>query len=318
MVRPAAMIRRLGISLLLVILSSLPSRATEMSLLTQAIFHRLSPTRTFDLNADSAVSAPDLTVRVVEEEPGSTGCGGELAPEGALQIKVGDVTRDYVLRLPSGYDGTTPRPVVFGFHGFLGNSQYIEDVTALPENWPDAIGIYPQGLPRTIPIFGNIMGPGWQLAAGELEDRDLALFDALLANVLATYCINPERVYVTGHSNGAFFSHVLACNRGDRIAAAGPRAGGVIGCPGETQVAMILSHGTSDPIVPYRSGETSRSTWTRRNACTDELAPYGDRCETSPDCADDRQVALCPFDGGHEPDPAFPPELFRFFKEHAL
>ena len=314
------MIPRVAIALALALLIACPSasRATEISLLTEAIFHRLSATRTFDLNADSTVSAPDLTARITAGEPGSAGCGAELAPDGTLQIQVDGVAREYVLRLPAAYDGVTPRPVVFGFHGFGGNSAYIEGVTELAENWPEAIGVYPQGLPRTISIFGNIMAPGWQLAAGELEDRDLALFDALLDNVLASYCVNPNRVYVTGHSNGAFFTHVLACNRGDRIAAAAPRAGGVIGCTPGTQVAMILSHGTSDPIVPFASGETSRATWIRRDECTEDMAPYGDRCQINPDCVDDRQVAFCPFEGGHEPSPAFPPDLFRFFKEHAL
>jgi len=33
------------------------------------------------------------------------------------------------------------------------------------------------------------------------------------------YCIHTARVFATGFSNGAFFSHVLACAMSDRFAA---------------------------------------------------------------------------------------------------
>jgi polyhydroxybutyrate depolymerase len=176
----------------------------------------------------------------------------------------------------------------------------------------------PQGSLATVSIFPGAVGQGWQLYAGEFDDRDVSFFDAMLARLSAQYYINPRRVYVTGHSNGAYLSHILACLRGATIAAIGPMAGAVSSCPGSERVAVILSHGTMDTTVPYGSGLAARDFWLTRNDCAALSEPYAKGCEIHPQCADDHQVAFCSFGGMHVPDPHFPPNMYRFFREHAL
>jgi len=69
---------------------------------------------------------------------------------------------------------------------------------------------------------------------------DIALFDALLARLSATYRINPERVYVPGMSNGGYFAHLLARERSTTIAAAASHSGPL----------GLQTHGTVDNIFP--------------------------------------------------------------------
>jgi poly(3-hydroxybutyrate) depolymerase len=46
------------------------------------------------------------------------------------------------------------------------------------------------------------------------EQRDnLQIFDALYAHMLGKYCIDTEQVFAIGHSSGALFSELLACER---------------------------------------------------------------------------------------------------------
>lgn len=308
----------MGLTILTLLALVAPACAGETQLITAALFGELSRTSTFDANDDAAVSVADLTAQVERGEPASPGCGDSPPPEGRQTIEVDSVTRQFLVRLPADYDNRQPHPVVFGFHGFTGRASGEEVVAQLSTHWPEAIGVYGEGLPRTIEAFGSIVAQGWQLYAGEFEDRDVHFFDAMLAFVTSGYCINPRRIYVTGHSNGAFFSHVLGCLRGDVVAGIGPMAGGALSCPGDTPVAVIISHGTTDGIVPFSLGRSARDLWIARNGCTTERTPYAGRCEINPDCLDDRQVAFCAFTGSHVPDPEFPANMFRFFREHAL
>jgi polyhydroxybutyrate depolymerase len=303
---------------LLALLDYPPAWAGEADLIIEALAGHLDHTAAFDVNADGRVNVADLAARVRVGEPRSRGCGGLLPPDGSQTIRVGSDTRRYVVRLPSNYDNRQPAPVIFGFHGFTGTARTAEGVAQLAQWWPDAIGVYGEGLLRTFSIFPGVVGQGWQVFPGESGDRDVAFFDAMLAHMTDQYCIDPERVYATGHSNGAFFSNLLACMRGDQIAAIGPMAGGLFGCPGDAQVAAIVSHGTEDQIVGFTLGAATRDFWIRRNGCSDDLLPYTGGCEISPECPDDRRVGFCPFSGTHAPDEDFPLSMYRFFREQSL
>src|SRR5260370_7490303 len=69
--------------------------------------------------------------------------------------------------------------------------------------WPEAIVVYPQGLP-TPGIIMDQKGekPGWQREAGQQNDRDLKFVDAMLAMLRQKYSIDETRVYATGFSTG--------------------------------------------------------------------------------------------------------------------
>jgi len=146
----------------------------------------------------------------------------------------------------------------------------------------------------------------------------------LLDAIEAKWCIDPKRVFATGMSNGGFFSHRLACEVSDRIAAIAPVAG-VLGIPPQScnpgrAVPIIDFHGTGDPIVPYdggtplvpqlgvglvfRSVAESMNHWRANNQCSaneQQFFQNGDAtCTRFPDCAAGSETVLCSIaDGGH-------------------
>jgi polyhydroxybutyrate depolymerase len=71
--------------------------------------------------------------------------------------------------------------------------------------------------------------------------------------------VDPRRIYATGISNGAVFSHYLAAHLAPRIAAIAPVVGGVADPPDAwlhpaQAVSVLILQGTTDPLVPYRGG----------------------------------------------------------------
>ena len=156
----------------------------------------------------------------------------------------------------------------------------------------------PQGRPRRLPGLGNERRAGWQLQAGELGDRDLAFFDALLAALSEQYCIDRSRVYSAGMSNGGYFSNLLGCQRSRDLAAIAPTAAGgphPESCSGP--VAALITHGRRDDIVPFRSARESLAVWARQNGCAmpEDLPDQG--CVALAGCS--KPTAFCAHRGGH-------------------
>lgn len=64
-------------------------------------------------------------------------------------------------------------------------------------------------------------------AINTTQNPDLNFVRALIKDAIATYQINPKRVYTAGFSSGAFFSYFVAMNLNDRIAAFSETSGGL-------------------------------------------------------------------------------------------
>src|SRR4051794_18264014 len=80
-----------------------------------------------------------------------------------LTIKVGDTQREALVHIPSSA-GKTPAPVVFLFHGHKGTMQNAADSFGCHKLWPEAICVYPQGLPTIARSDPKGEFPGWQNA----------------------------------------------------------------------------------------------------------------------------------------------------------
>ena len=126
-------------------------------------------------------------------------CDGAPVTSGSRTIAVDALMRTFVIRVPSSSDGRTPAPVVFALHPFGTNAQYMASRAPIALTWREAIVIYPNGTPRA----GTGPGFAWQGRSGELEDRDLRFFDAMLTWLATNACIDETRVFVLGYSNGA-------------------------------------------------------------------------------------------------------------------
>jgi len=215
------------------------------------------------------------------------GCGKD---PGALDatprtLMVDGVARTYILALPASYDPNKAYPLVFAWHGRGSNGAQARLYFKVEEAAQgQAIFVYPYGLP--LPEMQN--QTGWDLFP---SNEDFAFFDALLAEIGEQLCVDPERIFSTGHSFGGYMSNQLGCFRGDVLRAIAPVASGGPfggGCTG--QVATWIAHGTGDQVVPYSEGENSRKHWSGANAC----AGPGDAVDPAPCVAQDGCDAAAP------------------------
>lgn len=157
------------------------------------------------ITATFAVSSP-----VLAQTPVAT----KLA---TLEWKVDDATRKALVHFPTQTQGA---PVIIVWHGHGGRMDYIAAALHIEKLWPEAVVVYPQGLPTA----GRVSDPegkqaGWQFDAGQYGDRDLRFFDVMLASLTNDHHVDARRVFSAGHSNGARFSYLLWALRPEKVAA---------------------------------------------------------------------------------------------------
>ncbi|MBL8941616.1 MAG: hypothetical protein JNK45_00650, partial [Myxococcales bacterium] len=166
-----------------------------------------------DASADTSAGAGDTGTGTAPE--GTAGCGLPYAGEAVVEssIDVDGVSRTFILSVPAGYDPAVPMPLVFAWHGLGGNAQLARlyfDVEQ--ESAGQAIFVYPDGLPQA----SSGGATGWDLAD---DSADVRLFDALLEQTSSTLCLDPARIFSTGHSFGGYMSNALGCFRADVLRA---------------------------------------------------------------------------------------------------
>jgi len=256
--------------------------------------------------ADSGVStAPEA--KATAPATGSKGCGssGALSKPGRLsdlEIAVGKSRRTYALTVPTGYDASRSYPLVFALHGSGGNGPGTRDYFGFESFAGDkAVFVYPSG-----------ENGSWELDTPASQNKDVAFFDALVAELGAKLCIDTTRIFATGYSNGAYMANQLGCRRGDVLRAIAPHAGGGpfendgkytsdghLDC-GQKPVAAMVFIGLADTGVDPSEGEKSLAHWTYADGCraqTSAVAPGP--CVAYQGCK--KPVVSCKISGlGHE------------------
>jgi poly(3-hydroxybutyrate) depolymerase len=74
-------------------------------------------------------------------------CTGTPGPSGQVDLTIGGAMRMFVVRLPAKYDARTPAPVVFLFHPFGMNTQYMQGRVPIPRLARGHLDLRP-GMPR--------------------------------------------------------------------------------------------------------------------------------------------------------------------------
>lgn len=256
-------------------------------------------------------STPTGTTPTPESAPLHTGATGPSTPAGAPPVPspgcargaaladgehtsdVGGTPRTWILQNAPGADGVTPVPLVVDFHGTGSTARQQKVLSGLaPVARDDGYAIvWPESL-------GSGVTKAFVLTC---RSADLEFFDQLLDDLGRDACIDEARVAVTGLSNGAYFSHLVAAQRPERVAAAAPISGGLgfaeVLCRPTVPVPMLLVHGTDDPIVPFSEGEDARDAWFGVNGCAG-VAADADGCTVGTGCA--ASLRFCAADGvGH-------------------
>jgi polyhydroxybutyrate depolymerase len=238
--------------------------------------------------------------------------------------------RSYIVHVPQGYDGTKPVPLMINFHPLIfgtGAGQRRGSGWAEIGDREGMITAFPDGYDAAWDI-GNCCTRG--------DVDDLAFAKAIVAEISKAACIDPNRVYASGYSMGAGFSHLLACKASDIFAAVAPSAFDLteenhIPCEPTRPITVFSHRGMSDTVVPYNGGPTTPPNgtpvtvtmlgavgtfdeWSRINKCTGEPVTMGN-CRRRSQCENGVEVVLCQ-NSGHTEGPA--DLIWETLKKHGL
>jgi polyhydroxybutyrate depolymerase len=174
------------------------------------------------------------------------------------------IARPYAIHVPStiasAVDRSRPAPLVVALHGYgapggeafahaLGLDALADEqgfVLATPDGLVDSRGAR----------FWNASDACCDFDHTGVDD--VAYVAWLIDDVAAKVAVDPDRVFVIGHSNGGFLAHRLACDRAARIAGAVSVAGAgwkdTSRCAPSEPVSILEIHGDADATVRMTGG----------------------------------------------------------------
>ncbi|HKY06416.1 MAG TPA: prolyl oligopeptidase family serine peptidase [Blastocatellia bacterium] len=223
--------------------ASLPSVEYRVSLFDLASESKISPDQ-----VDFRAELKEADSMLAELEAGRDPLGqkrGDL--KRAYRSKVDDTVQPYRIYVPKAYDRSKRYPLIIALHG-MGRDEdsYFDDY---------AEGAFKLEAERRGYIVACPKGREPASMYRDAAERDVL---DVLAEVRRAYNIDPDRIYMTGHSMGGFGTWSIAINNPEIFAALAPVAGG--GNPKAmskiAHIPQLVVHGDNDKTV---SVEQSRA-----------------------------------------------------------
>lgn len=185
------------------------------------------------------------------------GCGTRAAPP-TRTIFGGD--RPVELQVSRRYDHDEPSPLLVLLHGYgvaaeweeryLGFGEIVDEQNYLlvaPNGTRDADKRY----------FWNATDACCNFYGSEVDDVGYVV--GLIDEISGEYNVDPDRIYLFGHSNGAFLANRIACEHSEQLAAIATLAGVTWidddRCAPTSRLSVLHIHGTDDQIIPYDGGQ---------------------------------------------------------------
>jgi polyhydroxybutyrate depolymerase len=255
------------------------------------------------------VTVDGACTRTSALEPGVTHPRGLFRQ---FELSHDGVVRRFKVRVPAGYTGREPVPLVFVNHALTQSGIQFGIFGSDMQAMADQGGF--------LAVFADGRYGSWNAGdcCGDAADRDVddvGFFRAMLTYVRdeLDLCVDRTRVYSTGLSNGAYLSYRLACEASDVFAAVASVAGGLaVAAPDcaasqERPVPLLEVHGTGDRIAPYPRAVESVAAWAALSGCDAATVPAAQpasrldtTCVTHTGCPGGVETTLCSIDdGGH-------------------
>ena len=202
-------------------------------------------------NSDSGESTSDTSSAFASNStstttPACTPARPAEADAAPLTLSFGGLERSYSLALPPDYDGQSAYPLVFSLHGFGSNKETMEASTSLARVGSERgfVVVTPDSVP-----------PQWNIFDSADQADDFGFIHALVDDLVLRLCIDPDRVFAAGHSNGAAFAAFLVCRPPFAFAAVAMVSATTPSvCPTGVNPATVAFAGTADSLVPYAGG----------------------------------------------------------------
>ncbi|MBE1491899.1 alpha/beta hydrolase family esterase [Plantactinospora soyae] len=217
-----------------------------------------------------------------------------------LTLEHGGATRKYRVHAPAGYDPARPVPLVIAMHPYPGNGSAMIGMTGLDEMAAreNFLVAYPDG------VAGGFNA---LVCCGAADD--VGFLKAITEHLVADWRVDPDRVYLTGISNGGDMSFRAAVEASEVFAAIGAVSGGFGGqlaakpdyAP-KSPVSVITFIGDQDQYA--ETFRTGIQTWQQRLRCTPVTpapkSPAKTIVLTRTRCADGSEVEVYVIEGmGH-------------------
>jgi predicted esterase len=154
---------------------------------------------------------------------------------------IDNTMQPYRLFIPSSYDGKQAYPLIILLHGMGGdeNTMFDQYGNGAFENLAEKRG-YIVACPKGREATSMYRGPAEQ----DVLD--------VLADVRRAYKVDPNRIYMAGHSMGAYGTWSIAMNHPEIFAALAPISGGADTTRAAkiAKIPELVVHGDADPTVP--------------------------------------------------------------------
>jgi polyhydroxybutyrate depolymerase len=167
-------------------------------------------------------------------------------------LEYGGSERTFRSYRPAALARDRPVPLVVVLHGGFGDGAQAEK----SYNWDAAanrygfVVVYPDGIDRAWNA-GRCCGKPQQRGVD-----DVGFLSTLIRLVAARERIDPDRIAVTGISNGAMMAYRMACESSVHLRAIGSVSGTmVVACSHPRRTSVMEIHGTADRNIPYRGGK---------------------------------------------------------------
>ncbi|PZC53045.1 hypothetical protein LH53_01415 [Mesotoga sp. TolDC] len=236
-------------------------------------------------------------------------------------IMVDGLKRTYLMHTPPDRDQSKPLPLVIVLHGGGGSGAGMVESTQGGFNvLADEEGF--------VVAYPDAVENHWNdgRSKEEVDYRahrenidDVGFISALIDQLVKEENVAPQRVYVTGMSNGAMMTYRLAGELSEKITAAAPVDGNIPEnlaanyTPGKP-VSMLVINNTADPLMPWQGGDItgpfgnkklgkvlsareSIELWVKHNQCS--IIP-AETTKLDNDSNDGTQVRRITYTGGLE------------------
>ncbi len=256
----------------------------------------------------------------------SAGCGKtRTLQNGTINITYGNAARKYILRVPDSYDNSHPYRLVLAYAWSGGSAQQVVSTNYFTHATLDG----------TNTIFA---APDAADGSGTWSSDDVALTDAILAQIEGDLCIDTTRIFATGFSFGGGMAMALACTRADVFRAVAFFSGADLtgSCPSTLTkpIAYYASQASEDagglPTTSPITGEYKQAEFAALNGCTAvpssttfPAAGQPHTCTIYQNCSAGHPTEYCVFNGAHGWEPKDPgqsaswnaPEAWKFITQ---
>ena len=182
----------------------------------------------------------------------------EAAPCSSQCLQAGDYNltltteqgvRQYKVHVPAAYDGRAAVALTLDLHGhgYTSDDQMNRSGQRQEADRLGFIVVWPQG------IGYGWNGEGCCGVAFDLNVDDVGFLRNVISQMMVRANIDPEKVYVTGWSNGGGMAQRMGCEASDVVRAIAPVSHplNTNTCRPARPLSVLAFHGTADTTVPY-------------------------------------------------------------------